>query len=164
MSNSPSMTAPAAGNMVDSVTDSTGSGAFTPAQAGAEMPQRRKLLLAATSAVGAAGAAAVAAPFVASWFPSERAKAAGAPVDVDIAAIEPGMLLRAEWRGQQARRHQRWGQHGTSCALRGRLCAILHFRWHAYLLYSRILTHPACLQMYRKANNLFHDRQPWQRP
>lgn len=92
MSNSPSMTAPVAGN--------AGGGSFTPAPAGAEMPQRRKLLLAATAAVGAAGAAAAAAPFIASWFPSERAKAAGAPVDLDIAAIEPGMLLRAEWRGQ----------------------------------------------------------------
>jgi ubiquinol-cytochrome c reductase iron-sulfur subunit len=92
MSNSPSMTAPAVGK--------AGGASFTPGTPGAEMPQRRKLLLAATSAIGAVGAAAVAAPFVASWFPSERAKAAGAPVDIDIAAIEPGMLLRAEWRGQ----------------------------------------------------------------
>lgn len=92
MSNSPSMTAPAVGN--------AGGASFTPGTPGAEMPQRRKLLLAATSAIGAVGAAAATAPFVASWFPSERAKAAGAPVDIDIAAIEPGMLLRAEWRGQ----------------------------------------------------------------
>jgi ubiquinol-cytochrome c reductase iron-sulfur subunit len=88
MSNPPSMNAPA------------GSGSFTPGAPGAEMPQRRKLLLGATAAIGAVGATALAVPFVASWFPSERAKAAGAPVDVDIAAIEPGMLLRAEWRGQ----------------------------------------------------------------
>lgn len=82
------------------VVGSAGGGSFTPPAPGAEMPQRRRLLLAATSAIGAAGAAAVAVPFVASWFPSERARAAGAPVDVDIASIEPGMLLRAEWRGQ----------------------------------------------------------------
>lgn len=86
--------------MIAPVVGSAGGGSFTPPAPGAEMPQRRRLLLAATSAIGAAGAAAVAVPFVASWFPSERAKAAGAPVDVDIASIEPGMLLRAEWRGQ----------------------------------------------------------------
>lgn len=82
MSNSSSMAAPA------------GATATVP------MNDRRKFLLAATAAIGAAGAAAVAVPLALSWFPSERAKAAGAPVDVDIAAIEPGMLLRAEWRGQ----------------------------------------------------------------
>jgi len=82
MSNSSSMTAPAG------------------ATVGAPTNNRRKFLLAATGALGAAGAAAMTVPMVLSWFPSERAKAAGAPVDVDIGAIEPGMLLRAEWRGQ----------------------------------------------------------------
>jgi ubiquinol-cytochrome c reductase iron-sulfur subunit len=64
------------------------------------MSDRRKFLLLATAAGGAVGAAGAGAPFVASWFPSERAKAAGAPVDVEIGALEPGMLVRAEWRGQ----------------------------------------------------------------
>jgi ubiquinol-cytochrome c reductase iron-sulfur subunit len=64
------------------------------------MGDRRKFLMAATAGVGAIGAAAGVVPFVASWMPSERAKAAGAPVDVEIGAIEPGMLVRAEWRGQ----------------------------------------------------------------
>jgi ubiquinol-cytochrome c reductase iron-sulfur subunit len=61
--------------------------------------EKRNFLL-ATSAVGALGAAAVAVPFVKSMTPSERAKAAGAPVEVDISKIEPGAMLTAEWRGQ----------------------------------------------------------------
>lgn len=71
-----------------------------PAAPAASMSDRRKFLLLATAAGGAVGAAGAGAPFVASWFPSERAKAAGAPVDVEIGALEPGMLVRAEWRGQ----------------------------------------------------------------
>jgi len=42
----------------------------------------------------------VATPFLRSMMPSERAKAAGAPVEVDISKLEPGMLLTAEWRGK----------------------------------------------------------------
>lgn len=61
---------------------------------------KRRFLVAATVAVGGAGAAAVAVPFVASMLPSERAKAAGAPVEVDISKVEPGMLLTVEWRGK----------------------------------------------------------------
>ncbi|MEK9940828.1 MAG: ubiquinol-cytochrome c reductase iron-sulfur subunit N-terminal domain-containing protein, partial [Methylotenera sp.] len=61
--------------------------------------EKRNFLI-ATSAVGAIGCAAVAVPFVASMTPSERAKAAGAPVEVDISKIEPGTMLTAEWRGQ----------------------------------------------------------------
>lgn len=60
---------------------------------------KRNFLL-ATSAVGALGAAAVAVPCVKSMTPSERAKAAGAPVEVDISKIEPGTMMTAEWRGQ----------------------------------------------------------------
>lgn len=71
-----------------------------PAAPAAPMSDRRKFLLLATAAGGAVGAAGTVAPFVTSWFPSERAKAAGAPVDVEIGALEPGMLVRAEWRGQ----------------------------------------------------------------
>ena len=46
------------------------------------------------------GAVGAAVPFVGSWFPSAKAKAAGAPVRVNIAKIEPGQQMIAEWRGQ----------------------------------------------------------------
>jgi ubiquinol-cytochrome c reductase iron-sulfur subunit len=62
--------------------------------------KRRKILVAATSGVGIAAAAAVAVPFVKSMLPSARAKAAGAPVEVDNSKIEPGMLITAEWQGK----------------------------------------------------------------
>ncbi len=61
---------------------------------------RRRFLTVATSVVGAAGAVGVAVPFIASWNPSERAKNAGAPVEVNIGKAEPGQLIRVEWRGQ----------------------------------------------------------------
>ena len=62
--------------------------------------RKRKFLIAATSAVGGVAVAGVAVPLVMSMMPSARAKAAGAPVEVDISKIEPGMLLTAEWRGK----------------------------------------------------------------
>ena len=62
--------------------------------------RRRKFLIAATSAVGGVAAVAVAAPLLLSMMPSARAKAAGAPVEVDISKVEPGMLLTVEWRGK----------------------------------------------------------------
>jgi ubiquinol-cytochrome c reductase iron-sulfur subunit len=62
--------------------------------------RKRKFLIAATSAVGGVAAAGVAVPLVMSMLPSARAKAAGAPVEVDISKIEPGMLLTVEWRGK----------------------------------------------------------------
>lgn len=61
---------------------------------------RRKFLTAATSVVGAAGVVGVAVPFVGSWNPSAKAKAAGAPVKFDFSKIEPGQLVRVEWRGK----------------------------------------------------------------
>ncbi len=65
-----------------------------------ELPDlaRRRVLVAATSALGGIGAAVVSAPFIASLLPSERAKSAGAPVEADISKLEPGMLLTVEWR------------------------------------------------------------------
>ena len=60
---------------------------------------RRNLILATTAAGGAAGVG-VAVPFVVSMWPSERAKAAGAPVEVDISRMEPGELKVIEWRGK----------------------------------------------------------------
>lgn len=62
--------------------------------------EKRQFLTNATAATGAAGALAVAVPFVGSMLPSERAKAAGAPVTVDISDIKPGTIKTAEWRGQ----------------------------------------------------------------
>ncbi|MEB4589604.1 ubiquinol-cytochrome c reductase iron-sulfur subunit [Candidatus Thiothrix sp. Deng01] len=61
---------------------------------------RRRFLIAATSVVGAAGVAAVATPFLASWSPSARALAAGAPVEMDVRKVEPGQLVRIVWRGK----------------------------------------------------------------
>ena len=62
--------------------------------------QTRRTLLVATSAVGAVAAAGAAVPFVWSMFPSERAKAAGAPVEVDLTKIAPGSMEVVEWRGK----------------------------------------------------------------
>ena len=64
------------------------------------MSGRRRFLVAATSIAGGIASMGVATPFVLSMMPSERAKAAGAPVEVDITKIEPGMLLLVEWRGK----------------------------------------------------------------
>lgn len=62
--------------------------------------EKRNFLIAVTACTGAIGAASVAIPFIGSMLPSERAKAAGAPVEVDISKIKPGEMLVAEWRGQ----------------------------------------------------------------
>src|SRR6476619_1998552 len=59
----------------------------------------KRTWLIASGCAGAAGAAFTAVPFVSSFQPSERAKAAGAPVDVDISALQPGQKMTAEWRG-----------------------------------------------------------------
>lgn len=61
---------------------------------------RRRFLTLATSGVGAVGAGFVAWPFLASLKPSERAKALGAPVVVDIAALEDGQKINVAWRGK----------------------------------------------------------------
>lgn len=62
--------------------------------------RRRLFLTAAATAVTGVGAAYVAVPFIASMNPSDRAKAAGAPVEADISKLEPGQLIRVEWRGK----------------------------------------------------------------
>ena len=61
---------------------------------------RRHFLTVATVATGAVGAGFVAVPFLASWKPSARAKAMGAPVEVDVSKLEPGALMKIEWRGK----------------------------------------------------------------
>lgn len=62
--------------------------------------KRRRVLLIATTAAGAALGGATAVPFLASWLPSARALAAGAPVEADISRIEPGQQVTFEWRGK----------------------------------------------------------------
>ena len=61
---------------------------------------RRQFLTVATIATGAVGAAFAAVPFLASWKPSARAKALGAPVEVDISKVDPGAMIKVEWRGK----------------------------------------------------------------
>jgi len=61
---------------------------------------RRMLLLAGTGAVGAVGAGFAAWPFIASWKPSARARVIGAPVEAYIGDLQPGQLIRLQWRGQ----------------------------------------------------------------
>jgi ubiquinol-cytochrome c reductase iron-sulfur subunit len=60
----------------------------------------KRTWLIASSCAGAVGAGFVAVPFVSSFQPSERAKAAGAPVEVDISALQPGQKMTVEWRGK----------------------------------------------------------------
>jgi ubiquinol-cytochrome c reductase iron-sulfur subunit len=65
-----------------------------------KVDQTRRTLVVATSVAGGAAAVAAAVPFVASMMPSERAKAAGAPVEAEIASLQPGELRVFEWRGK----------------------------------------------------------------
>lgn len=60
---------------------------------------RRRFLIGATAAVGGVGVVGAAVPFVASWNPSAKAEAAGAPVTVNISKIEPGQQITVSWRG-----------------------------------------------------------------
>jgi ubiquinol-cytochrome c reductase iron-sulfur subunit len=61
---------------------------------------RRHFLLVATTVTGIAGAAMTAVPFLASWKPSARAQALGAPVEADVGKLEPGAIVKVNWRGQ----------------------------------------------------------------
>jgi len=61
---------------------------------------RRRFLVASTSVVAAVGAGFVAVPFLSSWMPSERAKNAGAPVEVDISKLEAGRMMIVEWQSK----------------------------------------------------------------
>jgi ubiquinol-cytochrome c reductase iron-sulfur subunit len=76
--------------------DPSSSASFAPPSS---LDPSRRNAIAVTGAVGAVGAAACAIPFVSTFQPSERAKAAGAPVEADIAGMLPGELRRVEWRG-----------------------------------------------------------------
>ena len=61
---------------------------------------RRRFLTGASCAVGAVGAGFALVPFVGSWSPSAKAKAAGAPVKANISKLEPGQMMTVEWRGK----------------------------------------------------------------
>ncbi len=65
-----------------------------------KVDKTRRNLVVATSVAGGAASIGAALPFVASMLPSERAKAAGAPVEVDISSIAPGEMKVFEWRGK----------------------------------------------------------------
>ncbi len=62
--------------------------------------QSRRTWVAITAGAGAIGGVAAAVPFVSTFAPSERAKAAGAPVEADISALKPGEKMTVEWRGK----------------------------------------------------------------
>ncbi len=66
----------------------------------AKVDSGRRTWIAITCGAGAVGGAAVAVPFVASFAPSERAKAAGAPVQADISGLRMGEMMTVEWRGK----------------------------------------------------------------
>ena len=61
---------------------------------------RRRLLTAATVGTGAIGVVFAAVPFLAAWSPSARARALGAPVELDASKLEPGQMVKVAWRGQ----------------------------------------------------------------
>jgi ubiquinol-cytochrome c reductase iron-sulfur subunit len=73
---------------------------------------RRKFLLISTAGVGGVGLVATAIPFIESMAPSERARAAGAPSEIDITRIAPGALATVEWRGKPV-----WVLHRTSAMI-----------------------------------------------
>ena len=75
---------------------------------------KRRFLIGATTVVGGIGTVAAAVPFAMSFWPSERAKAAGAPVDVDISKLELGQKINVEWRGKVV-----WVIHRTKEMLDG---------------------------------------------
>ena len=72
-----------------------------PMKAGEEVDlSRRNFLTAATVATGAVGAAFTLVPFISSWKPSERARALGAPLEIDLSKLEPGQMVTQSWRKQ----------------------------------------------------------------
>jgi ubiquinol-cytochrome c reductase iron-sulfur subunit len=125
---------------------------------------RRKFLLATTAGVGGVGLVATAVPFVASMAPSERARAAAAPAEVDVTRIAPGTLATVEWRGKPV-----WVLHRTPAmvASLGRHDALLldpqsqedqqpgyaknatRSRRPDYLVVIAICTHLGCIPVFR---------------
>ncbi len=62
--------------------------------------EKRRFLTLATAGVGVVGAAFVAVPFLGSWSPSEKAKAAGAPVEFNLDKVEVGQMVKVKWQGK----------------------------------------------------------------
>lgn len=62
--------------------------------------ERRRFLLTATGVVGGIGAGFLSIPFISSWMPSAKAKALGAPIEVDVSQLEDGQQMTIEWRGK----------------------------------------------------------------
>ena len=75
---------------------------------------RRRFLTGAVATVGGIGSAFAAVPFIAAWTPSDRAKAIGAPVEVNIGSLEPGQMTRVKWQGKPV-----WVVRRTEEALAG---------------------------------------------
>ena len=138
--------------------------------------KRRQVLAGATGVVGAIGATFVAVPFVGSWQPSEKAKAAGAPVDADISALQPGQMMTLSWRGKPV-----WIVHRTPEMLE-RLATLDEFlrdpnselstqpeycqnptraRRPEYLVVVGICTHLGCAPLYRPAPNSADMAENW---
>lgn len=65
-----------------------------------QIDSSKRTWLVTTGVAGAVGGAAVAVPFISTFQPSEKAKAAGAPVEVDISTLKPGEKVTVEWRGK----------------------------------------------------------------
>jgi ubiquinol-cytochrome c reductase iron-sulfur subunit len=71
-----------------------------PTESGVQVDPERRAAIVTACVVGGAGCAAVAVPYIASWAPSEREKAAGGPVEVDISSIPGGQMKVVEWQGK----------------------------------------------------------------
>ena len=69
-------------------------------QAGQQIDSSKRTWIIASSCAGAVGAVGAAVPFVSSFQPSERARAAGAAVEADISGLKPGEMMTVEWRGK----------------------------------------------------------------
>ncbi|GMQ92240.1 MAG: ubiquinol-cytochrome c reductase iron-sulfur subunit [Gammaproteobacteria bacterium] len=65
-----------------------------------DIDRSRRRLIVATAGLGAIGTAALATPFIMSWMPSARARAAGVPIEIDISRLEPGQSVKKAWRGK----------------------------------------------------------------
>lgn len=96
---------------MDKTFDSSDEFAFSTQQAVSD-PERRKILLTACNVAGSGALAAASIPFVISMNPSERARAAGAPVTVDLSRVAPGTQITVEWRGKPV-----WILHRTKAML-----------------------------------------------
>jgi len=97
---------------IDQVGNDQPGSSRTDSAGGSPDNNRRRTLIACTGAAGAVAGIGFAMPFVMSMFPSARARAAGAPVEVDISKLEPGMMITEEWRGKPV-----WILHRTDAMI-----------------------------------------------